>query len=164
MAGSGEQKRGYRELLLRNSQPEQDHQELLLALSKYQDGSLEALYYDVCKENCMIMYSHPMPIKGIGILSSQGECTIDLGEQETDPCYHLEAWLGKPFLLILAASDLTFCFSQQTLSRISPGPCPSHSGFDIHLRPLEQFLLPYCLKPSFKTVFFPSLLRKDKLC
>lgn len=35
MAGGGEQKRGYTERLLWNSQLEQDHQELLLALSEY---------------------------------------------------------------------------------------------------------------------------------
>lgn len=67
----------------------------------------------------MITDSHPVPIKGIGIPSSQGQCPIDLGEQEIDPCYHLEAWLGKPFPLILVASDLTFCFSQQTVQRIT---------------------------------------------
>lgn len=112
----------------------------------------------------MITHSHPVPIKGTGIPSSQGECTIDLGEQGIDPCHHLEACLGKLFPLILVASDLTFCFSQQTLSRESPGPCPWHPALDTHLRSLEQILLPCCPKSSFRTGFFPCLLGKDKLC
>lgn len=107
----------------------------------------------------------PIPCPSRALESdSQGECTIDSGELEIDPCYHLEAWLGKPFPLTLAASDLTFCFSQQTLSRGSPGPCPRHPGLGTHLGPLEQFLLSCWLKSSFREGFFLVFLGKDKLC
>lgn len=58
MARSGEQKTGYREWLLRNSQSEQDHQELLLALSRYRELFTERAVLS-CLEG--LLHDHPFP-------------------------------------------------------------------------------------------------------
>lgn len=74
-------------------------------------------------------------------------------------CYHLlfmthpEAWLGKPYHLTLPASELTFSFSQCVFCHHGLGAY----RLGTHSRPLAQFLLPCCVKSSFRTIFSLSL-------
>lgn len=75
--------------------------QLFLALSKYQE-----LFTGRAVLSCLEgeLYDNSFPshaIKGTGIPSCKGDCTIDSEELEINPCYHLQAWLGKPFPLIL---------------------------------------------------------------
>lgn len=69
---------------------------------------------------------------------------------------HPEAWQSKPYRFTLAAADLTFCFSQRVCeSEVLYSHCGLGTyGLGTYLKPVAQFLLPGCVKSSFRTGFY----------